>query len=374
MLIPPTTNTHPNVQVRPRIQDAAKTNPLSFQQTLHKAAMHEALTEQKLLTSDTVSKAKPYLNNNAPLNSLKKTNSTDEVDASDVMNNSKNSVETRVVEEKSKNRPEELAASNTITSTEQLLAWMYQAPVIGFDVTENKTTAYVNSDTRQLNVASSASIESGADVDILMATSERKDSGRLTDEKSLFTDITLKHEKKPADAGIDSTLTKESTPNSVHFQMALANEKTENTPMETITPRVGTTTWGAAISQKIVFMVGSGEQSATLTLNPPDLGPLQVVIKMKNDQVHTSFTSNQPEVRQALETALPQLRDAMTDSGLQLGRTSVSTGFSEQRPKQQDPIANIQQQDGHGKNDITDNLSTISSKLLIKNGLVDTYA
>jgi flagellar hook-length control protein FliK len=31
-------------------------------------------------------------------------------------------------------------------------------------------------------------------------------------------------------------------------------------------------------------MVGSEEQTASLTLNPPDLGPLQVVLSVSNDQ------------------------------------------------------------------------------------------
>ena len=59
----------------------------------------------------------------------------------------------------------------------------------------------------------------------------------------------------------------------------------------------GKTGWNEAISQKIVWMVGASEQSATLTLNPKDLGPLQVVIQVNNEKADATFISENPEVR-----------------------------------------------------------------------------
>jgi flagellar hook-length control protein FliK len=77
-------------------------------------------------------------------------------------------------------------------------------------------------------------------------------------------------------------------------------------------------------------MAAGGLQSATLTLNPPDLGPLQVVLSVSNDQASVSFTSNQAEVRQALEAAMPKLRDMMSEAGLSLGNANVFAGSSNQ--------------------------------------------
>jgi len=95
---------------------------------------------------------------------------------------------------------------------------------------------------------------------------------------------------------------------------------------EHIAPRVGTPAWDNAIGQKIVWMVGGGEQSATLTLNPPDLGPLQVVLNVSNTTATAAFTAAQPEVRQALENAMPKLRDMLGDAGIQLGQATVDSG------------------------------------------------
>ncbi len=97
----------------------------------------------------------------------------------------------------------------------------------------------------------------------------------------------------------------------------------------------GKTGWDQAIGQKIVWMVGAEQQSATLNLNPPDLGPLQVVINVQNDQADTSFISDNAEVRQALQDGMDNLRNQMRESGIQLGQTNVSSGQQAQQQFQQ---------------------------------------
>lgn len=92
----------------------------------------------------------------------------------------------------------------------------------------------------------------------------------------------------------------------------------------TLAPSVGTTAWSQALGDKIVWMAAGAQQTATLTLNPPNLGPLQIVINLTNDQATANFFTAQPEVRQALETAFPRLREMMSDAGIQLGQASVS--------------------------------------------------
>lgn len=103
-------------------------------------------------------------------------------------------------------------------------------------------------------------------------------------------------------------------------------------PGEKLTPKVGTPAWDQALGQKIVWMAAGSQQSASLTLNPPDLGPLQVVLHVTNDQANATFISAHPDVRHALEAALPKLREMMGDAGIQLGQSTVSAGT----PNQQD--------------------------------------
>jgi flagellar hook-length control protein FliK len=101
--------------------------------------------------------------------------------------------------------------------------------------------------------------------------------------------------------------------------------------VEKLTPRVGTPAWDQALGQKVVWMVAGEQQSASLTLNPPDLGPLQVVLNVSNSQANATFIAAQPEVRQALEAALPKLREMLGEAGIQLGQASVNSGTPNQQ-------------------------------------------
>lgn len=104
-----------------------------------------------------------------------------------------------------------------------------------------------------------------------------------------------------------------------------------NTASDKLTPRVGTPAWDQALGQKVVWMVAGEQQSASLTLNPPDLGPLQVVLNVSNSQATATFIAAQPEVRQALEAAMPKLRDMLSEAGIQLGQASVNSGAPNQQ-------------------------------------------
>lgn len=135
----------------------------------------------------------------------------------------------------------------------------------------------------------------------------------------------------------------------------------------------GKSGWDQAISQKVVWMVGSGEQSATLNLNPPDLGPLQVVINVNNDKADTTFISQNVEVRKALEEGMSTLRDMMGQAGVELGQTNVSTNSQAQQ--------SFEQASKQAGRSITDTGASAPEQLRnsvavarVANGLVDTFA
>lgn len=96
--------------------------------------------------------------------------------------------------------------------------------------------------------------------------------------------------------------------------------------------------WGDDFSQKITWLVTQQAQSAELHLNPPDLGPLDVVLKVSGDQATALFTSAHAAVREAVEQALPKLREMLADNGIMLGNAMVS----DQSPKEQQMAGNKQ--------------------------------
>lgn len=98
-----------------------------------------------------------------------------------------------------------------------------------------------------------------------------------------------------------------------------------------VTPPLYDSQWPQALGQQMIRMSTQGQQSAELQLNPPDLGPLKVVLNVVNDQAQAQFVSPHQAVRAAVEAALPHLRTALSESGIQLGQTSVGAdGFASQ--------------------------------------------
>lgn len=102
--------------------------------------------------------------------------------------------------------------------------------------------------------------------------------------------------------------------------------------------------WGNEFNQKVTWMATQHEQTAELHLNPPNLGPLDVVLKVSGDQATALFTSPHAAVRDAVEQALPKLREMMADNGIMLGNAMVS----DQSPKDQQAWQASQQQKGSG--------------------------
>lgn len=157
--------------------------------------------------------------------------------------------------------------------------------------------------------------------------------------------------------------------------LALAQAAT-GVASDKIAARVGTPGWDQQVGQKIVWMVAGQEQSASLTLNPPDMGPMQVVLSVNNDQATVTFSAAQPEVRQALEDAMPKLREMMNESGIALGNASVNDGSAQQQAQAEARQAGRGGRDGGGQggqaHDAT--LAPATRRGGEQQGLVDTFA
>lgn len=146
-------------------------------------------------------------------------------------------------------------------------------------------------------------------------------------------------------------------------------------PTEKLSPHVGTPAWDQALGQKIVWMVSGSQQSASLTLNPPDLGPLQVVLNVSNEQANATFIAAQPEVRQAIEAALPKLREMMGEAGIQLGQTNINAGSGSQQDSSSEQNRPSPSSFAHGKSPVdTPAVTGGSPGTKTRQGLVNTFA
>jgi flagellar hook-length control protein FliK len=87
---------------------------------------------------------------------------------------------------------------------------------------------------------------------------------------------------------------------------------------------VGKSGWSEEIGNHVAWMANRMESRAELVLTPPQMGRIEVSISITGDQATANFVSGNPAVREALEAALPRLREVLADAGVQLGQTQVS--------------------------------------------------
>jgi flagellar hook-length control protein FliK len=113
---------------------------------------------------------------------------------------------------------------------------------------------------------------------------------------------------------------------------APAQAPAQSIPSVAIEPRVGMPGWDSAFGQKVAWVATQQHQVAELRLNPPSLGPVEVRLVVSHDQANAMFISQHAAVRDAIESAIPRLREMMEANGLTLGNVSVgSHSFAQQQ-------------------------------------------
>jgi flagellar hook-length control protein FliK len=143
----------------------------------------------------------------------------------------------------------------------------------------------------------------------------------------------------------------------------------------TINTPVAHENWGDEFNQKITWLSNQKEQTAELHLNPPQLGPMDVVIKVSGDQATALFTSPHAAVREAVEQALPRLREMMAESGIMLGNATVSDQAPRGRQGENDSKSGSRAPlGGISETSRSVNQNVRVSPISRHNGIVDTFA
>lgn len=136
-------------------------------------------------------------------------------------------------------------------------------------------------------------------------------------------------------ANIAGTQAPHETP--AEFASVLANQVHANqgskaeapTPPAVATP-LTSPAWGKDFGDSVVWMSRHTLQTAQINLNPPQMGPVQITLNINGDQATAVFASPHAEVRQAIQDALPQLREMLAGSGINLGQANVGSQLQQQ--------------------------------------------
>jgi flagellar hook-length control protein FliK len=83
--------------------------------------------------------------------------------------------------------------------------------------------------------------------------------------------------------------------------------------------------WADDVGHQVAWLAEQGSGRAELVLTPPHLGRIEISLQIGVDQSSAQFVSASPQVREALEQAMPRLREMLADSGISLGEANVSS-------------------------------------------------
>jgi flagellar hook-length control protein FliK len=96
---------------------------------------------------------------------------------------------------------------------------------------------------------------------------------------------------------------------------------------------IKTPEWPIETGQIIRIMTHEKISEAQIRVNPPELGPIDVIVKQDGDATSIAFSSHSADTRALLESHIPRLREAMDAAGLHLTEASVNSGGSQRDPR-----------------------------------------
>jgi flagellar hook-length control protein FliK len=94
------------------------------------------------------------------------------------------------------------------------------------------------------------------------------------------------------------------------------------------------------VAEQVTYWINQDIQNAELTLEGIGLDPVQVNISMQGNEAFVTFTTDEQQARDALESARQQLEDMLQSQGIQLSGLSVGShgsgnaGTQDRNPRQ----------------------------------------
>lgn len=127
-----------------------------------------------------------------------------------------------------------------------------------------------------------------------------------------------------------------------------------------------------AIGARIGWLAGQKIGHAHLQLSPDGLGAIDVRLRMDGDRLDMSFSSPHVEVRHALESSLPRLRELLGEQGFQLAHADIGQPPPGSRDQRHAPPADSgsDRETGAGGTEVV----LPSARLIRQRGLLDAYA
>lgn len=139
--------------------------------------------------------------------------------------------------------------------------------------------------------------------------------------------------------------------------------------------------WQEALGERILWMTDKNLMAAEIRVNPAHLGPLEICIQMEQDQASVHFATHDASVREAIEAAVPKLREMFGAREINLAdiNVTVSPGVSHESGTS----AEFGRQSGFGDRSRSfpdsvaaknEDIPPNSGQAMANNGLLNLYA
>jgi flagellar hook-length control protein FliK len=133
--------------------------------------------------------------------------------------------------------------------------------------------------------------------------------------------------------------------------------------------------WGNGIGERVSYMIDQKSNSATIRLDPPSLGKLDVQIKMSDDVTTITIQTQNAQTRDLIESASQRLRDYLQENGQQTVNVDVSHRQDQQQAMTQDNDKNVQDVQDEVNSEKDSGQHQIDyANAVIGQGLLDTFA
>lgn len=133
------------------------------------------------------------------------------------------------------------------------------------------------------------------------------------------------------------------------LSQALPASASAKTAVSAVTTQLGNPVWNEDLGQKLIWMHKQALPSAELRLNPEHLGPVLVKIDVRQDQASITFTVQHQVVRDAIEAAIPKLREMFSGQQIQLADVNVSQHQQQSEQRQARDFFQAASEQGRGR-------------------------
>jgi flagellar hook-length control protein FliK len=189
--------------------------------------------------------------------------------------------------------------------------------------------------------------------------------------------------------GNDSSANKNIVADLATLSRQVENMQANKQDVPAMTKQLNHPEWKQEFNDRIIWMQNKGISQAELRINPNNLGPISINIKMDADQqASISINVQNGAVRDAVESALPRLREMLNSQQIALADVNVSQQQQQQQQGQNNArqtmeeaqqenneanaeLASLDENDSEG-NSLADEINL--GRAVASNGLLSLYA